>query len=894
MLLTISQQQLASSDSFSLAAGHPTAALHALDSRWSSSFTSHSWGAVVVWAALLVALQVISWPLVRRIFSRFPDRGWAFARPLSILLGGLLVWYPSSFGIISFTPITAMIAMGILGAVSWLVVRRISVSPGERHWRDIPMAVTAEWVFWIVFGVFLLFRAINPDSYHPIWGGEKPMEMAHLNALLRTESFPPYDPWYAGGILNYYYFGTFLVANLIKITGIPAEIAFNLATPLFPAMLASGAFSIGAVFGKRLTASDFGAALSGLASVFFVQFAGNMIVAARLWDRAINKVTSPDPFVYWVWHPTRAIPKPALQWNITEFPYFSALFADLHPHFIAMPYTLMGIALAWQIAASWRTVPLMFVRKRLNTTHQLEIVAPFILMGVVIGSLWMTNAWDMPMTAAIGVLGLTMMSIRVPSLLERFAIIIGGSAILALIALLVAFPFNRDYQALFSELATTTDTTPLLALESHLGVQLIICTLGALVLLGYVRGGTIDNAELLYVLGGGVLIGLIAQWWLRGDDLSGIYRATESLIALCLVGIWTNIAWQSADEPNDFGIPVSWLQSLSIAAMTAAAMLVVFDRNTLAVYLGIGISAGIFWLGLERQSARFVSALIAAASLLGAALEVVYLVDNLTGSEFYRMNTIFKFYNQIWNLLGLASGVIVGIAVWRLLVWEEPAIHAPGRPVASKVGANVVKLTVAIALPLMALMSTYMLVATPIRLDQRFGDGGDITLNAYSWMEYGQIEMIQANPLQYADDLAAINWLNENVSGHPVIAEATFGTYRCNGSRFSIGTGLPSVVGWVDHESQQRPYGDLMTRETSLREFFTGEDFAFKQEFLETYNVDYVVVGQTERQYPTLSGASCVNTGNPESIAMIESMVGNELEIVFQQGSTTIYRVVRE
>ncbi|MCO5227858.1 MAG: DUF2298 domain-containing protein [Thermomicrobiales bacterium] len=847
--------------------------------------------------ALLILLQIISWPFVRRMFSRLPDRGWAFARPVSILLGGLIIWFPASFGIVPFTPLWSMIAMALLAAFCWLFVRRIGVSPGERIWKDIPMAVTAEWVFWMVFVIFLLFRAINPDSYHIWWGGEKPMEFAHLNAILRSESMPPYDPWYAGGLLNYYYFGTFLVANLVQITGIPAEIAFNLATPLFPAMLASAAFSIGAIFGKRLTASNLGAALAGLASVFFVQFAGNMVVASRLWDRAINHVTSPAPFVYWVWEPTRAIPVPALQINITEFPYFSALYADLHPHTMAMPYTMMGIALAWQIAASWRTVPLLFVRRRLSQTHQLEILAPFVLLGMVVGSLWMINAWDMPMTAAMGVLGLTMMTIRVPSIAERIAIIVGGTSLLGIIALVVAFPFNRDYQALFGEIDFSWDTTPLLALESHVGAQLIICTLGAIVLLGYVRHGAIENAGLLYTLGGGVILGLLGQWILRGSTDTLLYRLFEVMIVLGLVGIWTNIAWQSSDDPNDFNIPRTWLQSLSIAAMTAALMLVIFERNVLALYLGIGLSALIVWVGLERQSARFVAALIAAATLLGAALEVVYLVDDLDGSVWYRMNTIFKFYNQIWNLLGLASGVIVGIAVWRLLVWEEPRSFRQPLPVAGRLGANAVKLSVAVALPLMALMATYALVATPIRLDQRFGDGGSITLNAYSWMEYGHIDLQGENaegPLQYVDDLAAIQWMNENIEGNPVILEAAYGTYRCNGSRFSVHTGLPSVIGWVRHERQQRSVDDLDRRESDVREFYMGADIEFKREFLEQHNVEYVIVGQTEEHYPFIDGNDCIDMGSPAAIEMIRSMEGEELEVVFQQGTTTIFRVVRQ
>lgn len=878
------------------------------DARWSAGFTSYSWGALVVWALLLVVLQWASWPFVRRVFNRLPDRGWSFARPVSIMLSGLMVWYPVSMGILQFRAAYSIASILLLGIVCWVVFKRMPIHPGEKRWTQNPVAVTSEWVFWLVFLFFVFLRSINPDSWHPVWGGEKPMEFAHLNAILRSADFPPIDPWYSGGFLNYYYFGTYLVAHLIKATGIPVEIAFNLATPLFPAMLAAGAFSIAATIGKRLTGSNFGAILSGLAGTFFVGFAGNLVVAARLYERAINEVTSASPFSYWVWAPTRAIPDPNQQINITEFPYFGALYADLHPHVMAMPFTLMVVALSWQLSASWRTLPLVLVNGKLRQLPFLSLAAQLGLAGVTLGVIWMTNAWDLPMFAILVLVGITMITVRVPSLTQRVGIIAGMSAAVGIIALVVSLPFNLNFQALFGEvklIAQLTPTvseaphvvssTPLLALESHLGAQILICTMGSLVLLGYVRGLQPKNRTLLATLGAAVPLGLLLQF-LTSDTDGFVLRFAEAMVAMAIVGIWTNVAWQSADEPNDFGIPVSWLQSFAIATLAASLVLVLLDRETLAVFLGIGMSAVIVWIGLERQSARFVTVLIAGAALLGGALEIVYLVDDLDSTRWFRMNTVFKFYNQIWNLLGLACGVIVGITIWRLLVWEEPSTWTHNRPPATRTSKNWVRLAALVTLPLMALMGTYMLVATPIRLDQRFGDGGDITLDAYSWMEYGQVGMQGGPPLTYAEDRDAIDWLNENVDGAPIILEASFGPYRCNGSRISINTGLPTVVGWVRHQMQQRPYSDLGQRQSDVTAFYTDpdQDAAAKRQMLDQYDVDYVVVGVTERQYPRIEGNDCVNTGNAEAISVIEDMEGNDLEIVWQEGDTTIYRVKRD
>jgi len=90
----------------------------------------------------------------------------------------------------------------------------------------------------------VLIRMVNPDLWHPAWGGEKPFEFGLLNAVLRSPVMPPYSPFFSGGTINYYYYGYVLLSLPIRLTGVLPEIGYNLVLASLYALVVTGVAAV--------------------------------------------------------------------------------------------------------------------------------------------------------------------------------------------------------------------------------------------------------------------------------------------------------------------------------------------------------------------------------------------------------------------------------------------------------------------------------------------------------------------------------------------------------------------------------------------------------------------------------------------------------------------------
>ena len=408
------------------------------DFRWNRAASESPLLAVVLWWLVLSLFGWLAWPLLFPLLGGLRDRGYGLARVAGWLLIGWVHWLGVSLGWWQnrVGPIVAIV--GLLAAAGliagWAQRRRLAAFWTERR-RTL---LAEEGIFALAYLAFVGVRLLNPDLWQPWNGGEKFMEFAFLNATLRSPSFPPYDPYFAGGILNYYYYGFYLVGLVIKLTGIAAEVAFNLAVPGLFALTALGLFSVGSSLAtvrrrggaeERRSAGDLAgepggeiddaaprrqdrsAVLAGGLAVLLALLMGNLRGLGWLagaWVSLVSGRSLPE-FDYWA--ASRVIPN-----TINEFPLWTFVFADLHPHMIAMPFGLLvvGLVLNWVAVRDQgsgdrgqgtgvrgqRTEGGGRVGHRAGR-GVLVYLSTCLLIALALGALGAINTWDLPTYALL-------------------------------------------------------------------------------------------------------------------------------------------------------------------------------------------------------------------------------------------------------------------------------------------------------------------------------------------------------------------------------------------------------------------------------------------------------------------------------------------------------------
>lgn len=348
---------------------------------FASRFDSRSIGnrtPVLIWTLVLFLIGLAAAPVTHLLFPSLPAHGLFLRRLTGLLIISHAAWLLAATGQIPFGQ-AILLATAMLFLISGLLFALQGESLIASFRRNLRAALFGEAVWWGVFFAFLSLRFFQPELWHPWAGGEKPMDFAFLNATAQTAGFPPHNPWLSGAFINYYYYGFVLVATLIRMTGISPDTAYNLALPTFAAFAAGAVLSLTWALRPllRTCPGHRGRRRTALLAVLLILVCGNLGQLRHLATRA----TGHPRDGYWQASRVLRVPPGDIE-PITEFPFFSFLYGDLHAHVMALPIAMLALLAAWQLL------------RRPALRHAL-------VCGVLLGTLRVTNTWDFPVQAAI-------------------------------------------------------------------------------------------------------------------------------------------------------------------------------------------------------------------------------------------------------------------------------------------------------------------------------------------------------------------------------------------------------------------------------------------------------------------------------------------------------------
>ena len=807
---------------------------------WSDIVDSDGWPSrmpVVAWLIFVQGIGILAFPLAFVVFRPLADRGWLLSKGLGLLLVGLVAWLLASLEIVAFGRLgvtLGVLALFAAGATTLVLLRGPILQFLRDRWKTVAFA---ELLFLVAFLAFVLIRMANPDLWHPYRGGEKPMDIAYLNAVLKSSYMPPYDPWFGGGYINYYYWGQFLVAVLIHATGIVPEVAVNLTVPLFFALTVAFGYSIAY---NLASSSNRGGKLSpvlaGICGGVFVAVLGNLDGAIQVGQDAWRVVVEAAPVGdFDFWRSSRMMGPDPPGHEITEFPYFTFLFADPHAHLLALPFTLLSVGIAAAVVLG------MAHRRALESAWSPGQLCRVAALGIVVGALRLLNTWDYPTYLLLGMGAIALGEYLAQgglsmSMLFRAAV---KSVLVFSVGYMVFLPYNLNYEAFFTGIESTTNNTALLQFLAIHGLFIFI-------------------------------IGSYCIWELR-PVAARVWGKARRLTVL-----------SDTSENGSGSVPV--VERLQFGAGTLLALIV---GLLLAGYGLTALSSGFNWSTVLVVGILFALTAAVGIRILGtgcrdapapafACLMALTALSVVVGLDFIRvegdidrMNSVFKFYLQVWVLLALVAAYMV----WRLLGSEMFS------------GARRWTFRYAWAAVLAVLLigsAIYPVFGTQDRLRDRFeGNVTPLTLDGLAFVE-GSVYRDLNGRIDMERDFEGIRWLRENVQGSPVVLEANTPTYRWGG-RVSIHTGLPSVVGWKWHQEQQRwGYRDMVdSRIRDVDYIYSTSNVTQAVSLLNRYNVKYVYLGQVEKLYYPADG-----------IAKFEAGLSPYLRTVFETEHVTIYEVL--
>ena len=864
-----------------------------------------------LWLALAGAAIL---PLALRLLSALPDGGYTLARALGLLVTTWLYWLLGSYGFLDNSAGSIFLTWLLVVAASLAFYFRGRGSGlFSNWWRDNrSLVVVSELLFAVLFLGWALYRA----HQNGLVGTEKPMELAFLSATQRSASFPPNDPWMSGYSISYYYMGYIMSSMLSTLSGISSSIGFNLTVASQFAL--TGLATFGVVYnlvrsrtasalsdGRSRRTSGLAAMATGLAGVLIMLLMGNLQLALielplaarsapqsyfEIWDtqklpdfdlidyqpraRAALNLDS-SSWNHWWWFNASRVPTDydlndrltGIQ-PIGEFPAFSFILSDNHPHVLSLPFVIAAIGMMLNIA----------LRRDDPSAHHV------ILYGVMVGGLAFLNAWDAP-TLLLGLVGAEALRRLMISETGRLAVrdwlaLVKFGTLLAIVAAAAYLPYLVGFRSQAGGiLPNLLHPTLFQRFFIMFGPLLVILSAYLLVECWRGRATRLLNWRLGFKVGVSLLLGLMALMILLSVAIAvGSPDAPISGNFVSARQLSSEVVGQLAQRRLDYGL-TAILLALGLGIVVAR----LFPDKERAAKSG---EVAFNWVSYPR-STGFVMLLIGMGLCLALFCEFFYLKDNF----YVRINTVFKLYYQAWALWSIAAayvlysvllkrglpsphvaarlalgllffvsicgGLLYGIVATRHRAWIETgrqfALERQRyRPPSEWAHANR-QVHNGERVKRGSILFSRVALADASETDLLRAEAGGIAVFAGDdILIHEPLTLDGAAGLLDFNDLQVIACLDEIVGdSDAVVAEAVGEAYNVAYGRVGTLAGIPVVLGWENHQRQWRgaTYHDVAgSRAADLKELYTRHELSEVEYILERYGISHIMYGVTERQ----------------------------------------------
>ena len=772
------------------------------------------WGAVFRWCVVVQAWAVPCQILCPVLFPNLPHRGVLFAKSLAVLLVGFGSWILYAWLHLPFDPWLPWLTWILLCAGTWTLWRRERRRGYIAGQSNQPAAEGLAWpavelVFWGPFLFWLWVASLQPGVFHT----EQPMDFMFINSLWNSRQYPPQDAWLAGQPISYYYLGYWLLTTVAKAAAVQPALAYHMGQAMWFALLIAGSLGMGgslAGLSRRrfdwvaggVTAAAVG--LMGNLQVVRDQLAARGLALDRLanlldWrsatdvgDGANLSWYGPEWGSWWWWHSTRVLADRGLDGGhlevITEFPFFSFLLGDNHPHVLSAPFLFLSTGLALQWLAGERGQAHSHVALRRfgwlpgGPTERIR----FGLAVTLVAAAFFMNTWDvlpvcglLAATAVLGASGIDTWRRRIGAFGLVVPTMLATAAVLVVPYLLTS---RNQVEGVAFNLLNPSRPGQFLLMWAPLLSGAVL----SLWMLHRTRSREWTGA--LVWIGGALLLGL--AWMLAATFGPPAHRLSAEL-----------------------GIDSRVLQSL-MAQRWALGWIV----PVLLLAL-LGWSCNSLRQAVNAPHPRCPGAVLHAVLLTGAVLllmvpEFLFLRDVF--GPLARMNTVFKFHYQAWILLAVTGSTTI-VILMRGHQWFAGALAA------GIVGAV---FAVGLLYPVSALAG------------KAAGASRPPSLNALR-------DLHKYDPAR----AAAVDWIRHHTDPAAVIAEAPGISYRPETSWVSGLTGRPTLMGWQGHEAQWRGRAfptQATARVEALEEMYVRRNIDDVVALMRFWGVEFLLLGPTE------------------------------------------------